>query len=146
MRSDTGRTWRASPGRVARSLGARITYAHMPPGIIGCYNPMEKRVYADLRCTPDEKSSVIAHELGHAHHGHTCDLGADSPIERQADSFAAQLLIEPLEYARADSLYGGEVHSIADEFSVTVDLVQAFKSLVLARFGERIYAAGKRVS
>lgn len=146
MRSDTGRSRRASLGQVARSLGVRITYANMPEGIIGYYNPLEARVYADIRCTPDEKCSVIAHELGHVHHGHTCDLGHDSPIERQADAYAAQLLIEPTEYARAELLYNGDVHAIADELCVTVDLVQAFQNHVLARFGERTYAAGKRVS
>ncbi|WIA97655.1 ImmA/IrrE family metallo-endopeptidase [Curtobacterium sp. MCBA15_004] len=146
MRSDTGRSRRTSLGEVARSLGVRITYAPMPAGVIGYYNPLEHRVYADVRCTPDEKCSVIAHELGHVHHGHTCDLGADSPIERQADAYAARLLIEPTEYARAELLYSGDVHAIADELCVTVDLVQAFQSLVLARLGERTYASGRRVS
>ncbi|WP_181440376.1 ImmA/IrrE family metallo-endopeptidase [Curtobacterium sp. MCLR17_042] len=144
MQNDPDRTRRGSPALVAGELGVRITHAHLPGNMIGCYNPLEERVYADLRLTPFERRSVIAHELGHVYYGHTCDLGMASAIERQADAFAASLLIDPIEYARCE-MFNADVHAIADDLCVTVDIVKAFRRHILNRISDRTYAGHRRV-
>lgn len=121
--------------RVAE-LGLKLHATHLPDGILGYYSRTEHRIYFDLGLTPSERESVIAHELGHAFHNHGCD----SPKhERQADTYAAELLIDPVEYASLERM-GGDDHYIADELGITVDLVQHYRTHCLQRIGARTYA------
>ena len=67
---------------------------------------------------------TIAHEVGHHWHGHdwtrTHDVERD---ERQADMYAARLLIDPLAMERAAAVVGHHHGAIARELGVTTHLV-----------------------
>ena len=55
---------------------------------------------------------MIAHELGHAAYGHTV---SDAKAERQADEYAARLLITEGDYRRAETMFGQDVDTLAYE-------------------------------
>jgi len=58
------------------------------------------------------RRSMIAHELGHAAYGHTV---SDAKAERQADEYAARLLITEGDYRRAETMFGQDVDTLAYE-------------------------------
>lgn len=122
--------------RRAAEMGIRVHAAHLPDGILGLYSPEESRVYFDFALTPFERTTTIAHELGHAHFDHHCDSERN---ERQANTFAAELLIDPAEYAMFERISSDATY-IADELGVTVDLVQHFREHCLQRLGVRTYS------
>ena len=80
---------------------------------------------------PVNRRCALAHELGHLIAGH--DPAAAGWIrarqERQADEFAARLLISPIEYALAEQLHGPSLSAIAHELGVTVHLATTWQSL-----------------
>lgn len=121
--------------RRAAEMGIRVHAAHLPDGILGYYSPEEGRVYFDFALTPSERVTTIAHELGHAHHGHRCDSDRN---ERQADTYAAELLIDPSEYAYLERISTDAAY-IADELGVTTELVGHFRQHCLQRLGDRTY-------
>lgn len=80
------------------------------------------------RKTALTQRTTLAHELGHAWHGHDWthdhDLERD---ERQADIYAAQLLISPAEYAAAERTVGPHAGALAKELGVTRRLVELWR-------------------
>ena len=70
------------------------------------------------------RRSMIAHELGHAVYGHTV---SDAKAERQADEYAARLLITEKEYRRAETMFGQDVDTLAYELNVTPSLIIAWR-------------------
>lgn len=120
---------------LAVSWGLKVHVAHLDPDILGFYSPEENCIYLSLRLTPEERLETLAHELGHAFHGHTCDSEAN---ERQADAFAAQTLIDPDDYARAEALAYDQA-SIASELGVSIGLVKSFQDHCIQRIGNRTY-------
>ncbi|MGG7509048.1 ImmA/IrrE family metallo-endopeptidase [Plantibacter sp. YIM 135249] len=119
-------------------LGLKLRGDYLPDDDLGYYSPSEGLIYFDLRLTPDERRCVIAHECGHAYYGHGCDSDRH---ERQANTYAAQLLIDPVEYARLERL-GSDSHHIADEIGVTVELLEHYQQFCLQRLGHRTYSTG----
>ncbi len=117
-------------------MGVRVHGVHLDDGGLGYYSPSEGRIYFDLSLTPDERRCTIAHELGHAHHGHTCD---SLTAERQADTFAAELLIDPAEYAALEQVSTDRFY-IADELGITIDLLDHYRTHCLQRLGARTYS------
>nr|WP_314844020.1 ImmA/IrrE family metallo-endopeptidase [uncultured Microbacterium sp.] len=91
---------------------------------------------ATIRITPGMSRrttcSILAHELAHAVLGH--DLSADPSMrdrqERQADEWAARLLIDSRAYAAAEHLRGAHIASLAFELGVTSELVIAYRRLL----------------
>lgn len=75
----------------------------------------------DLRRTGFTIRMTMAHEIGHAHYDHqwTDDPGAWKRQEREADVFAAMLLISRDEYAHAERIVGEHPGAIAKELAVT---------------------------
>lgn len=71
---------------------------------------------------------TLAHECGHAWHGHdwtrTHERERD---EREADTYAALLLISAEEYARAERIAGEHAGAIAKELNVTRHLVEMWR-------------------
>lgn len=128
----------------AAALGVRVVLTHLPDDMLGAYSPIEERVYLDLGLTPSERRSVLAHELGHVHYGHTCDLGPDSHIERQADAYAATLLVHPEDYAHLERI-SADTHFIAEELDVTPNVIDDFRRYVLRKLGHRTYAGHRPV-
>lgn len=77
--------------------------------------------------TERRQREAIAHELGHAHYGHSHGaLVADPAVERQADLYAARLLISPAEYALAEALHPSP-GAIAAELGVSKYLVSLWQ-------------------
>lgn len=125
--------------QIVARYGLRLHGAHLPPNVRGYYSPAERRIYFDLRLTYNERRGTIGHELGHAHHGHDCSTDRN---ERQADAFAARLLIRPEDYAEAARM-NPDREFIADELRVPVDIVEAFEAHCLTRLGDKVYASPK---
>lgn len=70
---------------------------------------------------PCNRVHTLGHELGHAAHG---DPAVHNPrYEARADSFAADFLIDPREYAELETIYDGQIGAIAAEMGVTVSLL-----------------------
>jgi hypothetical protein len=124
---------------LAASQGLTVHGAHLEEDTLGLYSPDERRIYFDLKLTPFERRSILAHELGHAHYGHDCDSPRN---ERQADIFAARLLIDPAEYAQLER-FNPDPHFLADELHVTVDLIHTFEAHCLTRLRGVTYARAK---
>ncbi|SDG21211.1 protein of unknown function [Cellulosimicrobium cellulans] len=93
----------------------------------------------------ERKSAIVrkvalAHEMGHWHHNHDWSAAHDvERDERQADAYAARLLIRPDEYALAERLYDGHVGAIARELEVTTPIVHALRDVVLRRVAPVAY-------
>ena len=121
---------------LARKYDVKVVRSVLPRNILGCWLPRQRTIHVDSRLTPIELRSVLAHELGHVHHGHLCDsmpsLGSDAGRERQADRFAARFLIDPGEYARLERV-NPDQHFLADELGVTVDLIRVYERHCLTR-------------
>lgn len=119
----------------AAAMGVEVHAAHLEGDVLGLYSADEKRIYVDLRLTPAERRSVLAHELGHVYFGHTGDSPAN---ERIADRFAARTLIDPHTYAQLEAL-GLCTADIADELVVTEGVIYDYRTYCLSRLGEITY-------
>ncbi|MBN9176072.1 MAG: ImmA/IrrE family metallo-endopeptidase [Microbacterium sp.] len=123
--------------RFAAGLGITVHAARLEPGVMGEWYEDEREVYFDLRMSPDEQVFTVAHELGHAHHGHRCEDNQDA--EDQADAYAAQLLINPERYAELEQ-QGLHQHDIAEELGVSVDALNLWMQACLVRLRGVTYA------
>lgn len=71
---------------------------------------------------------TLAHELGHAWHGHDWTRAHDRERdERQADLYAARLLISRAEYAAAEQIVGCHPGALAKELGVTRRLIEIWQ-------------------
>lgn len=103
---------------------------------IGVYAPELGRIYFDLSLTIAERRSVIAHELGHHHYGHRCDSDDN---ERQADIYAATLLVEPSWYAELEQI-NADAEWIAEEMNVAPWVIRDYREHCLQRLADVTYA------
>lgn len=108
----------------AARLGVHVHTAHLPAPYRGFYDHENARVVFDYGLTPIERRTVLAHELGHAYHGHTGH--GTQRHEDAADLYAARLLIPPDEYARLERVTT-DVQVIADELLVEPHVVRTFQ-------------------
>lgn len=68
---------------------------------------------------------TLAHEMGHWWHGHDWTRDHDRERdERQADQYAARLLISVDDYAAAEAICGAHIGALARELGVTRRLVE----------------------
>lgn len=121
----------------ARRLGIDVNLTHIEePDLLGYYLADHRLIVLRAGMTRAQTRSVLAHELGHARHGHTC---SDALAERQADIYAARLLIDPARYAAIERI-NSDQHYIADELGVTVDVVFTFEAHCLTKLRGITYA------
>lgn len=75
----------------AADLGVSvIDVAVIPGGLWGAYDHQQRAIFLLRRLGPIQRYSTLAHELGHAYHGHT----HPAPVwEAEADEYAVRLLI-----------------------------------------------------
>lgn len=74
---------------------------------------------------------ALAHEMGHWHHGHDWSAAHDvERDERQADIYAARLLIRPVDYALAERVTGPHPGALARELEVTARMVELWRDHV----------------
>ncbi|MCS4277402.1 Zn-dependent peptidase ImmA (M78 family) [Mycetocola sp. BIGb0189] len=120
---------------LAARMGVRVTGAFLSDGRTGFSSIETRTIGFDMRLTMNERRTTIAHELGHQHYGHVCDGDRQ---ERAANTFAAHLLITPAAYAAAELMHN-DVHAIADDLHVTVELVRHYQAHCLQRDGMYTY-------
>jgi hypothetical protein len=85
-------------------------------------------VVLDPRGTTLTHRTTLAHELGHWFLGHDWRGRHDhARDEREADLYAARLLIRPGDYARAERMYGHHPGAIARELGVPTRFVTLWR-------------------
>lgn len=127
---------------MARSLGVGVVTATLPEGLLGCYVHDLRRIYLTPRLTPFERCVVLAHELGHAHFGHSCRNGlteTNSAHEFRADRYAARVLIDESELAALERVCD-DPYYLADELGVTVHFLEWYREHHLTRLADSTYA------
>ncbi len=119
--------------RLLEIAWARGLYVEWDPGLgdhlRGLYDHATGTIVLNSRMSLRQQRYALAHELGHAWHGHrwTGDPHRDDHAERLADVHAARLLIAPAEYAQAERLVGPEPGALATELGVAVGAVRAWQ-------------------
>lgn len=108
----------------AAALGLRVERQHLPSELNG-----EIRSDGTILINVDRRISVqrevLAHEIGHHVHGHdqSADRHNHERAERQADTYAARLLISPMLFKRAEAIVGSHPRLLAAELEVSRHLV-----------------------
>lgn len=129
----------------AADLGTSVTLAKIDddPHLLGYYSSRFRCVVVRAGMRRRLTRWVLAHELGHAFYDHTCtDVYSTAANERQADRYAALLLIDPADYARLERI-NDDAHWIADELDVTVEAVDAYRTYWLTRMHDVAYARAR---
>lgn len=128
---------------VANAMGDVVMFTRLPGDLLGAYAPDLRRIFVDSRLTPAEQRVVLAHEIGHARYGHGCERGASEvnrAHERQADRYAARLLIDEETYARLEAV-STDRHFLAEELHVTVEFIDWYREHYLMKLEGVTYAA-----
>lgn len=119
----------------AATLGADVHFAPIDdePELLGYFSPKHNRIIVRLGMTLPQSRWVLGHECGHAYYGHACSgMHVRDAAERQANAYAARLLVDPEEYARLEAI-NSDPHWLADEFSLHVDGIFAYEEHCLTR-------------
>lgn len=124
---------------LAAQYGVGVHYWDLPERTRGLYDHEEKLIFLNLRLTYYERRSTLAHEIGHAHYGHECSYPRG---EKQARAFASKLLIDPEEYARLERI-NPDPHWIAEEFSVTAEIIFDYERFHLTRVRGLTYSRAR---
>ena len=119
----------------ASQYGISVHGVEMKGGKLGRFVPRLRRIYFEISLPLAERRSVIAHELGHAHYGHDCTTPSS---ERQANTYAATLLVDPEWYAELESI-NHDAEWIADEMNVAPYVIIDYRHLCLQRIGHSTY-------
>lgn len=107
----------------AESMGLRVTFRDI--GSRTGYLYGGGLVVLNHRHHVNAQREALAHEMGHAHHGHDWSREHDvARDERQADQYAARLLITVNDYAAAEVACGAHPGALARELGVTRRLVE----------------------
>lgn len=104
----------------------RIGEAKLRDGIQGVYVREKNLILLDTRLCELQRRCVLAHEISHARHGDGSGH-EDKWVERRANQEAALMLIDPLEYAYAETVYDGNVMGLARELNVLPWVIAAYR-------------------
>ncbi|EHK86418.1 hypothetical protein AK37_01682 [Rhodococcus pyridinivorans AK37] len=117
------------------AAGIFVVEGDIPSSEPARYYPSHRCIVLKSGLRQRDAVSALGHELGHHHYGHRCALDdlLHAKQERQADEFAAQLLITPAEYREAERLHGTHEGAIAHHLGVTVRIVRVWKELWMRR-------------
>lgn len=111
---------------LAHADGIRVYWRDL--GHLAHWSARHRCIWLHPDLTEREARSLLAHELGHAHHG---DAGPQpAHIEARAWRYAATLLIDPAEYALAEHTHGPRKDAIADALDVTREVITGYQSLL----------------
>ena len=113
--------------RLAEEHGVHVVEG--PGRTRGGFEPVSRTIRIVAGMSARTTRSVLAHELGHVVLGHTPSAvpAVRRQQERRADEWAAQSLITPDAYARAEDVCGPHLASLAFELDVTIELVLAYQ-------------------
>ncbi|WP_309129448.1 ImmA/IrrE family metallo-endopeptidase [Microbacterium sp.] len=121
---------------MANALGYAVYFCGLRGDLLACTVPALMRIFIDSRLTDSEQQGHLAHELGHVYHDHPCirhpQTANEHAIERQADRFAARVLIDPIRYAELESV-NPDQHYLADELGVPIEYVHVYEAHCLTR-------------
>lgn len=120
--------------RRSDKLNITITYdeqGELAAGDLGGWFPATRRILIRPGVGYRNTLHTAAHELGHAE---LCHFANPPPWlhprqEREADEYAARLLITPQEYRDAENAYGPHPGAIANELNTTVELVNIWRDI-----------------
>lgn len=129
----------------AGTLGVGVHFAPIEdaPDLLGYFLPRHRIIVVRIGMTQPQSRFVLAHECGHAYYNHQCrGVHVRDRAERQANAYAAKLLIDPVEYARLEAI-NPDQHWLADEFSVSVEAIFAYEEHCLTRLRGVTYAHSK---
>ena len=116
--------------QVIEMLDVKITRTPTVTGAWGEYDHTHRVIRLDPRLSGVPYTSTLAHELGHAAHGHTQSTVV---TEREADQYAQWLLIPFCRYLEAARAYD-TVEAVAHEIGVLPgDII---------RYAERLHHRG----
>ncbi|WP_091226054.1 ImmA/IrrE family metallo-endopeptidase [Microbacterium sp. 3J1] len=117
--------------RLVEEHGLRLI--ERPGPSCGGFEPLTSTIRLAPGMSARTTCSVLAHELAHAVLGHapTPDPTTRARQEQRADEWAARLLIAPGAYAEAERLRGPHLASLAFELGVTVEIVTAYRRLLV---------------
>lgn len=121
----TGPILKTSPDlhALAEALGVRIV--RHDGGIPAWYHHDSRTISTRRGQSIELYRSSLAHELGHAFYGHlpSDDLKVIERQERQADRFAASLLLDEESVRIASLVCDDQLAGMADELEVTEELL-----------------------
>lgn len=126
------RTSRRSPGVKtwtdltieARHMGVLIEDKEFDGTQCGEYDPDTRTAYIDPTMSMEQRVCTLQHELIHAKHfDDGLGLLSREKEERLTRKETAFSLINPIEYMRAEDLYGGEPYAMAQELGITVGVL-----------------------
>ncbi len=129
----------------AAQMGVPVHFADIEdePQLLGYYSPLYKVIVVRLGMTYAQSRWVLGHEAGHAYYDHACSgPHVRDRAERQANAYAARLLIDPAEYARLERI-NPDQYWLAEEFTVSVDAIRAYKEHCLTRVGGTTYSRAR---
>lgn len=110
-------------------LGVRLEYrTDLPPGRLGVYYDDERLIVIKANLTLPLEAETLCHEYVHAKYR---DRSCHPTVEHRAQREAAQMLIHPDDYARAERISSSPL-SIAQELGVTLHLVKVFQHGVVS--------------
>lgn len=113
---------------VAENRGYKIRWHRGGPK--AAWQPHRRTVTLRIGMGDTTTLCALAHELGHAHYndppGH---VGAH---EIRAERFAAKLLISPVDYAAAETIYGPHPARLAAELGVTIGILETWREIFVS--------------
>lgn len=130
------RTSRRSPGVKtwtdltieARHTGVLIEDKEFDGTQCGEYDPDTRTAYIDPTMSMEQRVCTLQHELIHAKHfDDGLGLLSREKEERLTRKETAFSLINPIEYMRAEDLYGGEPYAMAQELGITVGVLLDYR-------------------
>jgi Zn-dependent peptidase ImmA (M78 family) len=119
--------------QLARVMGVRVVVGTLPNDWQGAYHHATRTITMapGLREADRQKyDCVLAHELGHAHYGHTAVNRRSTRAEILADRFAARLLIPCEKWVAAHAAVGPNERLLAHRLGVMRWVVRSYMDLM----------------
>lgn len=108
----------------ARRMGVLIEDKKFDDTQCGEYDPDTRTAFIDPTMSVEQRVCTLQHELIHAKHfDDGLGLLSREKEERLTRKETAFSLINPIEYMRAEDLYGGEPYAMAQELGITVGVL-----------------------
>lgn len=108
----------------ARLMGVLIEDRDFNDTQCGEYDPDTRTAFIDPTMSMEQRVCTLQHELIHARHFddglRLLSREKEECLTRKETAFA---LINPIEYMKAEDLYGGEPYAMAQELGITVGVL-----------------------
>lgn len=112
----------------AQRMGVLIGDKEFDGTQCGEYDPDTRTAYIDPTMSMEQRVCTLQHELIHAKHfDDGLGLLSREKEERLTRKETAFSLINPIEYMRAEDLYGGEPYAMAQELGITVGVLLDYR-------------------